>query len=539
MELAALQNVSFIYGGAEKSALENVSLSIQEGELFLLCGGNGSGKTTLLRLLKPLIAPHGRLTGEILFRGQPVHALSQADQVSQIGYVGQDPEAQIVTDTVRHELAFGLESLGVLPGEIRRRVAEMASFFGLGPLMDRQNASLSGGQKQLVNLAAVMAQRPALLLLDEPTAQLDPIAAASFLQLVSRISRELSIGVLLSEQRLEEAFPLADRMGVLSGGKLLCEGAPAQAARCLYDGKDPMERALPAAARIGLALGAQPPFTVASARKALEEKKGHGVEETPAAGAALGREVLAFRQVWHRYEKNGADTAAGLTFSVREGEIYALLGANGAGKTTALGLASGRLRPYAGKVLLDGRPLERFSDRELFHGQMAVLPQDPKLLFAGDTLEQDLCTGSSKEMVLRWMDRFSLTQLTDRSPLDLSGGELQRAALVKLLLASPRLLLLDEPTKGLDAPAKECFAADLCALRDTGTAILMVSHDLDFCASFADKCGLLFGGQLVSEDPPRAFFARNTFYTTSARRIAQGLVEDAVTVEEVLKRCKV
>ena len=541
MGIFALENLTFTYPQGALPALREISLEIEEGEFLLLCGASGSGKTTLLRLMKPVISPVGEEAGSLFYGKEPLKELPVRRQVAEIGYVQQNPDVQLVTDTVLHEVAFGLESLGTPAPEIRRRVAEMASFFGLQPLLHRPLATLSGGQKQLVNLAAVLAQRPRVLLLDEPTAQLDPIAAASFLQLVQKVNREFSVTVVLCEQNLEEAAPYADRAAVLSAGALFCCCPPKEAALLLHRAGSAMERAFPAAARIGLTLQKTPvPMTVREGRAALRSA---ALPPCPPAEAILQipaqeEAALSFCDVWHRYEKQGHDIAKGLSFTVKKGEIYAVLGGNGEGKTTLLSLACRLFSPYAGKVFLNGRPLKKYTEQELFHGQLALLPQNAGLLFSADTLEKDLCQVGPREEALHLAQKFGLTALLARNPLDLSGGEGQRAALIKVLMSGPALLLLDEPTKGLDVLAKEQLARDLAALKREGKSVLLVSHDMEFCAGVADRCGLLFEGQIVSEGAPHAFFSENEFYTTAARRIARGILENVVTTEEVLALCK-
>ncbi len=434
----------------------------------------------------------------------------------------QSPEEQTVTDKVWHELAFGLESLGCDTPAIRRRVAEMASFFGIQDWFHRRVDELSGGQKQLLALASVMVMQPRLLILDEPTSQLDPIAAADFLQTVGRLNRELGITVLMTEHRLEEALPLATHAAVLDGGRLLCAGAPEEVCRrSARAGARHVSGHARRRAHLGICgRGRTLPHHRAGGRDFLTDWCGsHPLRPLPPEPAyPAGEPVLTGEGLWFRYDGQTEDVVRGLDIQLRRGELLALLGGNGAGKSTTLGLLSGALTPQRGAVSHTGR--------------LGVLPQDPRCLFVKNTVRQDLYesfdgTAVAPEERQRRMEQAvalcRLTELLDHHPYDLSGGEQQRAALAKVLLHRPDILLLDEPTKGLDAAFKQSFAAILSALTASGVSVLMVSHDVAFCARYAHRCALFFDGSIVTCGTPRAFFSGNSFYTTSANRMARTL----------------
>ena len=538
METLELRHVSFWYPEQSVPALEDVSLTVAPGEFLVLCGPSGCGKSTLLRQLKTVLVPHGRRTGELLFEGRPLDQADGRTQSSRIGFVQQSPDNQLVTDKVWHELAFGLESLGYDTPSIRRRVAEMASFFGIQNWFHKDVSALSGGQKQLLNLAAVMTLQPSLLILDEPTSQLDPIAAADFLATLGKLNRELGTTILLTEHRLEEALPLASRAAVMDRGRLLCTGTPAQVGAQLKGQGHAMFLAMPAAMRVWAAVddSAGPcPLTVREGRNWLNAYAGaHPLGPVPPERETDtgGEEVLAAREVWFRYEKNLPDVVKGLDLTVRRGEFLALLGGNGTGKSTSLKLLAGLLKPYRGTVCAKGR--------------VGVLPQDPQTLFVKKTLREDLfelldegrgARQDREEAVARVTALCRLGELLDRHPYDLSGGEQQRAALAKVLLTGPDILLMDEPTKGLDAEFKQSFAAIVSALTAQGVTVLMVSHDVEFCACYAHRCALFFDGCIVTQAPPREFFSGNSFYTTSVNRMARSLLPQAVTVEDLVSAC--
>lgn len=551
MELLQIKNLSFTYPSREEAALDGLSFSVERGSFNVLCGQSGCGKTTLLRLLKRELAPHGTLGGELLYCGQPLSALDERRSAAEIGFVRQDPDEQLVTDKVWHELAFGLESLGMENGDIRRRVGEMASYFGIGPWYHRDTDHLSGGQKQLLNLAAVMVMQPKLLLLDEPTSQLDPIAAADFIATLQKLNRELGLTILLSEHRLEEVFPVADRVIVLDrGGKTPClTGTPRELCGLLRS--HPMAGGLPSASRIwaGLDLPDTPcPLTVREGRELLEAQfSGRAGALAAVRPRPETPPVLEAKGVCFRYAKDAPDVLRELSLSVRAGEIFALLGGNGAGKTTTLHLLAGLETPYRGSIRILGKKMKEYKNGALYRGCLSLLPQSPRTVFLHDSVREDyrklLSAQGVKEAeqdarIDALAEKLDIAPLLERHPYDLSGGEQQKCALGKLLLTEPKLLLLDEPTKGLDADYKARLRALLHRLRAEGRTIIMVTHDVEFAAAAADRCALFFDGEVIADGAPNEFFSGNHFYTTAASRIARSLFPNAVLCEEVVALCK-
>ncbi len=534
MALLQVEDLGFTYPDASAPTLRQVSFCVERGECVLLCGQTGCGKSTLLRLLKRELAPHGKQTGRILYLGKPQSALDDRQAASLVGYVMQRPEDQIVTDKVWHELAFGLESLGLPQSVIRRRTAEMAAYFGIDDWFARDTASLSGGQKQLLNLASVMAMQPEILLLDEPTAQLDPIAAATFLSTLQRLHRELGLTILLAEHRLEEAFAMADRVLVLEAGSVLLCDRPAAAAAALRQ-QPKLLPAMPCAVQLfhGLGAAGDCPLTVGAGRTLLtgrfQPEKATSAPPTRKKGA----EMLTLRDVWFRYDKASPDVLRGASMTVYAGEIFCLLGGNGSGKTTLLTAAAGLCKPYAGTLSVCGKPIRKYQNGSLY-ALLAMLPQDPQTLFLHETVQEELADAAERLPALP----FDLTPLYDRHPYDLSGGEQQLCALAKVLARKPKLLLLDEPTKGVDAFSRLRLLEILRKLRDGGMTLLVVTHDVEFAAACADRCGLFFRGELLAEEPPQTFFAENRFYTTAASRMARDLFPDAITCEAVLEQCR-
>ncbi|MBQ9413951.1 MAG: ATP-binding cassette domain-containing protein [Clostridia bacterium] len=531
MEILAIENLTFTYPEQEVPTLRDLSLSVPEGAFVTLAGKTGSGKSTLMRLLKQELAPKGTRSGSIRINGEEVGTLSPKESAALVGYVMQDPERQIVTDRVWHELAFGLENLGYAPQVIAARVAETASYFGIEEWYEQPTASLSGGQKQLLNLAAVMAMRPRILLLDEPTAQLDPVAASSFLSAVKRLHRDLSITIIMAEHRLEEVLPDSNRVWLLEEGRLLFDGTPKKALNRIQNDATWM-CGMPAAARAFFALSGEGdcPLDIKEGRRFLQAQFPSPVADLPQSTATSNaQEVLRLDKVRFRYDRSGPDVLDEPELVVREGEIVTLLGGNGSGKTTALLAAAGLLRPYAGTVTVFGKPLKAYRGQALYDGCLAMLPQNVQTLFLKDTVREELADAAASETAIP----FDFTPLLERHPYDLSGGEQQMLAFAKVLAASPRLLLLDEPTKGLDAGMKQRFAAMLQTLRDSGKTILLVTHDVEFAAEVADRVLFLFRGRVVSEGTPHEFFPDQQFYTTAVSRMSRGILPGAVTLDDV------
>ena len=588
MNLVEVKDFSFSYPECSHKVLEHVNLKIKEGTLNVICGRSGCGKSTLLRQLKTVLAPAGNTSGQILYRGVSLKDTDHRTQSQEIGFVMQNPDNQIVTDKVWHELAFGLESLGYDNATIRLRVAEMASYFGIQQWFYKNVVELSGGQKQLLNLAAVMAMHPSLLILDEPTSQLDPIAASDFLETVKKINRDIGTTVLLTEHRLQDIIPYADRIFVMDEGGVFMEETPREIGTALGREKHGMFLSMPVPMQIYGETRSHLtcPLTVSQGRQWIRdyiEEKGITKEqiqqanqrlagsthaqdnklpgetaESEVKGILVGLKLkkntpepaIQMKGVWFRYEKDSPDVVRDLSLEVKKGEFYALVGGNGTGKSTTLSLLSRVHQPYRGRIYLEGKDLRSFKDTQLYCSYLGVMPQNPQSIFLKKTVLEDLYSviGGKKEKPSKEYNLsmkkekaiegiVSLTHLEgllDRHPYDLSGGEQQRLALAKVLLLRPKILLMDEPTKGMDAEYKEELGGILKKLQSHGMTIFMISHDVEFVAEYADTTGLFFEGNIVTSKKTRDFFAGNNFYTTAANRMARGLFPEAVAGKDVV-----
>lgn len=538
MEAVKVCNLTFRYPETEEDVLQNISFTVNQGDFVTLCGVSGSGKTTLLRHLKPALTPHGKRDGEIRVFDREINTLTQREQSSKIGYVMQSPENQIVTDKVWHELAFGLESLGFDNGTIRKRVAETADFFGISKYFESDVSTLSGGQKQILNLASVMVTRPDILILDEPASQLDPIASNEFLSFVTRINRELGTTVIITEHRLEDIIPVSDTVIVLEDGKIVSCDTPQKTGVNLKNAKSRCFKSLPAPMRIWHGVEdnvtTQCPVTVAQGKNWLNEfiRSHELIPLYPEPSFEYDGVSVELKNVYFRYEKNSDDVLKGMDFSARRGELISVLGSNGAGKSTLLSVIGGTEVPYSGKVNVNGKCL--------------TLPQNPRVILGGKTVRDCLYeTFDNSKTPKDEQDKqinlvtglLSINSLLNRHPFDLSGGEQQKAGFAKLLLLKPEIILLDEPTKGLDAESKEQLAGIIGMLIRSGVTVITVSHDVEFSAKFSHKCMLMFNGEIITSDTPRKFFASNSFYVTSSNRMARGIISDAVTPEDVIYCC--
>ena len=535
MEILSCENVAFKYNESTDYAISDCTFSVKKGEKIMLCGASGSGKSTLLRLLKRELSPRGELSGNITLMGKDRSELSDRESAEKIGFVMQSPDSQTVCDKVSAELAFGLESFGVKSGEIQSRVGEMAAFFGIEQLYDRDISTLSGGQKQLVALCSVMATDPDILLLDEPTAQLDPVAARELLGILDRLNKEMGVTIIIAEHDPEELFDSCDKILYLAKGKTEFFGTPALTAK--YFVENALDGFLPETAKAFARLCDDLPLNVRQGRAKLEKL---GVTDIPkqAVNDTERAEPYALqcKDLWQRYEKNSPDILKGCDLGIRKGECYGLLGSNGGGKSTLLRVICGLCKPYMGTVSLFGKKQKAYKNGSLFHEMLAFLPQEPVTMFVKESVREDLLQSGDKVTVENVSQRMGIEHLLDRHPWDLSGGEIQKCAFGKILLADPKIIVLDECTKGMDSFAKKALGDILLGLKDEGRTILLVTHDLEFAAQYCDRCGLLFDGKIVAEDNAVEFFSHNRFYTTAAARLTRGFFSGAVTSTAVRER---
>lgn len=546
MEILSIKDLTFSYPNKENFALQNVNLSINSGDFVVVCGQSGSGKTTLLRMLKKEIAPHGEKQGAVYYKGEDVEKLDDKISAQKIGFVFQKPDQQIVTDKVWHELAFGLESLGYDSDYIRLRVGEMANYFGITSLFRKKTTELSGGQKQLMNLASVMAMSPDVIILDEPTSQLDPITANDFITTLKKINDELGLTVIIIEHRLQEVFPIADKVAVMEDGKVICYDTPRNVCEKLSN--HPMSQGFPSAVRIWQKSGGKEncPLTVKEGRNFINSN--FSERKLPLRNTIPNTEdIITLKDVFFRYEKGGNDILSGTNLSIKKGEHFCILGGNGSGKTTTLKILAGLLKPYRGKVIIDNNKMTKKTTADFNRLGVAMLPQNPESVFLKSRVIDDyteLCKikgiekSAYEDKINSVAEKLGIKDLLENHPYDLSGGEIQKCALGKVLISEPKILLLDEPTKGVDAYSKLSLSKILQEIKFDGVTIITVTHDVEFASIVADRCGLFFDGEVLSSLVPQEFFSKNNFYTTASSRISRDKFANAVTVDDVVSLIK-
>ena len=479
-----VRGLRFAYPGAEAPVFEELDWCVPQGAFALLVGGTGSGKSTLLSLLKPEISPTGECSGELRVLGESVADMDVRVSAERVGYVFQDPENQIVCETVWHEMAFGLENLGMSRDEMRRRVAETSYFFGLEDWLHRDTDTLSGGRKQLLSLAAVLALRPRVLLLDEPTSQLDPVAEKSFLHALFRVNRELGCTVVVATHQPRPMLEYATCAYRIEDGRV-CEVAGIASLghrEELFSGEAPGWG--------GSRRAKNGVFSSASGCRILP--KMHAGSATTLTGG------------WFRYDRASGWVLRGLDAAFSAGAVHAVVGGNGCGKSTMLSV-------LAKTVKLQRGHMERGA------GSAALLPQNPKALLVAETVRDELMEwastcGYDEDVARERAASLGLSGLDGRHPYDLSGGQRQLLALAKLLLIGPELLLLDEPTKGLDLASRRIIARALRDHAKAGGTVIMATHDLDFAEQVADDIAMMFDGEIACMEPPADFFADNVFY---------------------------
>lgn len=529
MAFLEVKNLSFKYQGSDKNSLNNISFSVEQGEFVLICGASGSGKSTLLRMLKSEISPLGETTGEITFDYQGIDKAEFYD----IGFVMQNPNEQIVTDKVYSELAFALESMGLDNKIMARRIGEMASYFGIEDWYMLDTANLSGGQKQMLNLASAMVTSPRLLILDEPTSQLDPIAASEFISTLKKLNKDLSLTVIIVEHRLDELLEISDKLIMLENGSLIYDGKPRDVFLNI-DKSNKMMLSMPSASRLYLEFENKNsicPLSVNEGRNFIRENFENKINKLDFEYKKCeNKTAIEFSSVYYRYEKELPDVLKDLNFKVYEGEIFCLLGGNGSGKSTTLNCASGILKPYSGKIRIFGKNISEYKNMTLYKNCVSKLAQDVETMFLRNTVKEELEDANTTLTLFE----NELSSKLSMHPYDLSGGEKQMLAFEKVLATKPRILLADEPTKGLDAEKKQILISTFKRLKSEGITVMIVTHDVEFAAECADRCALCFNGRIIGEDEKHKFFSENYFYTTAINKMTKGYYEGAVTLSDAL-----
>ena len=534
MALFEVKNLTFGYP-LSGPVIDGVSFTVEQGDFIAVCGPTGSGKTTLLRLLKPELSPLGNKSGEVLFEGVKTEDLTPG-QSSLIGFVGQSPEHQIVTDKVWHEVVFGMENLRFPQNLMKRRAAEIMSYFGIDTLFDKNTADLSGGQKQMISLAGVLVMNPKVLILDEPTSQLDPVSASEFLTTLKKLNDELGLTIIITEHRLENVIPLCNKLCVVENGRITAFGETRRTVAGIT-GNERIAASMPGSVRIYCILGAKGecPLNIAEGKRYFSEHFRRNSTPFKEEKAPAGEKAVELKNVYFRYEKSAPDVLHNTSLTVYKNEILCVLGANGSGKTSLLCTIAGLTAPYSGSVEILGKNIRKYKGQSLYNNCISLLPQDAQTVFLHNTLEEEF----SKAGIAFEDAPYDLSYAAKTHPYDLSGGEQQLAALALVLASKPQILLLDEPTKGLDSLAKQKVRDALKTLKRQGLTVIVVTHDVEFAALCADRAAMFFRGECVCVDTPYKFFSQNIFYTTSTARITSGVCENLINPDDVRRYAEV
>jgi len=562
MALIQINNLNFTYSGEKEKVLSGLNLTIEQGEFVVLCGSSGSGKTTLLKNLKREISPAGKMTGDVFYKGIPLNELQDEVSAKEIGMVFQDPDSQIVMDTVIQELAFSLENFGYKPAYIKKKISEMVTFFGLEECLHKSVQELSGGQKQTMNICSVMLLEPRVLLLDEPTSQLDPVAAHELIKMVHQINQEFSVTVIISEHRLEQLFPIADRVVFMEEGSIKYCNTPVELSMEVMKAKD--SKAVPFIPPLTRLFFTLPtgrderlvsdiPLSVRSGKQFMQRisqsfnecsENEENFENSHKNSADCGNAIITCKDVSFRYDREKSLILKKLSLKIYQGEFMAILGGNGAGKTTLLQAMAGLISPQQGCVYLRKKRIALIKQDEK-NASIGYVAQNPLLHFTFDTVNEELKfaslysrSNSSNTKMEEMLELFEMKDLLDRHPYDLSGGQQQKLVIACALIPEPEILMIDEPTKGLDSISKDNLARLLKSLKAKGITIVMVTHDIEFAACHAEKCAMLFDGSITDYSSPSEFFSGNYFYTTSINRAVRDYLPHAITCEDVMKACR-
>ena len=561
MPLLEVKDFSFKYD--DNYVLKDINFEINEGEFVLMCGPSGSGKTTLLNNIKKELKPSGESSGQIIFDNIVIEDIDKKQSACDIGLIFQNPDAQIVTDTVIQEIAFPLENIGLPTEEIRNRIAEMSTFFGIDKILHENVNNLSGGQKQLVNLCSILVLKPKLLLLDEPTSQLDPIAAYDFLSILRRLNEEFSITIIITEHKLDNVFPFANKVIYLQDGRLKYINDSRNICNDIKN-DEVFKYYMPDVAKINLLLKNkydsfnEVPVAL-SVREGMQllNRMEDVINEIPLQSISKveeknTEELLNVKNLWFGYDKEKI-ILNGIDFKVKKGEYLTIIGGNGSGKSTLLKLLAGLIKPIKGKVkyiknskisYIHQNPMIQFSEdsvlKELSNVRESKIETDFNINpFKKSKKKEEVKTDNeivlsdyAKELV----DYFDIKKLLNNHPYDCSGGEQQKIAFIKALLEKPDIMILDEPTKGLDPISNNKLSKLLKKVNDEGVTIIMTTHDLSFVADNVERCVMIFDGSLQLDTTPTQIFSSNNFYTTFVNRMVKNYLPKAISIKDVKKQ---
>lgn len=518
LEIVNIHNVTFNYTDSSKSAIEDINLKINEGEFVLITGPSGCGKSTLIRLINGIIPDYygGTIKGEVFLQGNNIVNIDRHSIVKMVGMVYQHPEKQIILQDVEREIAFGLENFNTEINTMKRNVAEAISLLGINGIRDKQTAKISGGEKQRVAIAAIAAMDPEIILLDEPISQLDPIGAEEVLNYIKKLNCDMGKTIVLVEQRLDKCFSMADRIIFMENGRIINEGTPHNIPKEINK-----KHHIPNLTYIFKSAGYEKlPIDVKEARKIVMSKSISTIDKQK---KSLSNVVVEVKKLNFGYEKR-VSTLKDINLTIRKGEILCVMGENGAGKSTLFKIIAGLINNYTGKVYIEGKNASAMDDVERIK-KVGYLSQNPNDYFGRKTVFEEVgytlknIDEYSSERVNEVLNLMNITHLKDRNPRDLSGGEKQRTAIACTLVANPDILVLDEPTRGMDSIAKDNLGNIIRELASRGKSIVIITHDADFAGDYGDTVNLMFDGEIVARGDAESILCDSAYYSPQVSRV--------------------
>lgn len=518
LEIININNLTFNYPDSKQSAIKNINLTVNEGEFILIVGPSGCGKSTLIRLLNRVVPDYygGIIEGEVSISGRNIEFLDKKQVIENVGMVYQHPEKQIVLQDVEREIAFGLENFNTDINTMKRNVFEVISLLGLNKIRDKQTTEISGGEKQRVAIASVVSMDPQIIAFDEPISQLDPISAEEVLNSIKRLNRDLGKTIILVEQRLDKCFHMADRIIFMENGEIIGQGTPKNIPENIVN-----KYHLPTITYIFKEAGLQTlPITVKEGRDIIRNNKFQDLKEDDLKFKEV---VMEIEKLNFEYER-GYKILKDLSFKLHRGEIMTVMGENGAGKSTLFKIIAGMIDKYKGKVLIDNKNIKSLKLKERIK-KIGYLSQNPNDYFGRKTVFEEVGytlknIGEYKEeKVEQVMKLLNISYLEDKNPRDLSGGEKQRVAIACTIITDPEILILDEPTRGMDAEAKENLGEIIKTLAEVGKSIVVITHDSDFAGDYSHSVMLMFNGEIVAKGCARDILYNSMYYSPQISKI--------------------
>lgn len=535
MEYISINNLSYAYGGEKHKALNNINLTVEKGEILLICGKSGSGKSTLGKCISGSIPNFygGTIEGKISISGIPFETLKHYERAKEVTMVFQDPEKGIMMNKVHREVAFGLENVGIEATQIKRRVWEALEFLGITEIAKKEINKLSGGEKQKVAIASALSYLPNCIIFDEPISQLDPTSSEEVINILSKINKELGITIIIIEQRVQKVFEICDKFLVLENGKVAFYGEKDEFLK-----RDDLIQFMPEYTKLFKNLKLPIPQNIKDARKILRKIEFEEKAKNPILD--LKETAIKIKNMGCQYEN--VNVLEKINLNIKDGEFLGVIGANGAGKSTLLKSIVGLVK-YSGSIKIFENEIKKLNMKDICK-IVGYVSQNPSDYISKDTVYEELAFtlnnyGITNEKVIdEVLEMLEIAHIRDKNPRDVSGGEKQRVALASILVLKPKILLLDEPTRGLDSEIKKSLGKFLKILNKSGTTIIMVTHDIDFAAECCNNILTMIKGEIIGYGSKEEVLHNGIFYTTTINKLFRERKLNILTLEQALEGAK-